>query len=447
LLSQDRTPTIRTIPPLPLETPEYAPPRSPSPPPRQKTPINDESRLQKALGSNHPTPFTTNTTSTSLQEISPPPSPPIEQPSQASQSSAHSVLSTPPKRPSFNTSRIEFQTPSPPKGLPELPGPPSSSEGEEDQRELERAQTPIRDTRPDLTTMKTPRPPGAWASTPGPQPHREPPSEGEHEVQQVRTPIRDLHSDFSTMKTPRAPGAWASTPVPLHHESPERPNSFASDTDTECESGLATPIASLSRASYLPSQTPAPPGAWTATPAARKSILKVRFDTHAPGIEQSLSNEAIESSNDLVDGIVNASWRTENISIDTAGPSVKSEEAEVRTRTPEPPSTPVSPSRSPRKSPPRKSPSIRVLDAFGREQGVENKSNKDVPKVPNLRNKSGIRILDAMGRNVDNSIEQSTELSEMDENGSPPLKHSEALVRVRQGLSNLAQGLDEMDRY
>jgi serine/arginine repetitive matrix protein 2 len=38
-------------------------------------------------------------------------------------------LSTPP-RPSFSTSKIEFETHPPPKGLPELPDPPSSSENE-----------------------------------------------------------------------------------------------------------------------------------------------------------------------------------------------------------------------------------------------------------------------------------------------------------------------------
>lgn len=406
--------------------------------------MNDESRLQKAISSHYTTstPVNTDAISKSLQDISPPPSPPINQPQQASQSSAHSFLSTPPRPSSFNASRLEFQTPSPPKGLPELPEPPSSSEGDDDRQEDERERTPIRDLRSDLTTMKTPRPPGAWASTPAPRSYHEPPPEDEPEDEQARTPVRDLRSDSSTMKTPRAPGAWASTPAPPHREPPSQSHSYTGDTDTECESGLATPVASLSRASSLPPQTPAPPGGWMATPAARKSILKVRFDTHAPSTEQSLSNDAIES-NDFVDGIVNASWRTENVSVDTSAPAIKIEEPEARTRTPEPPSTPVSPSRSPRRSPPRKSPSIRVLDAFGREQVAEDKSSQ-VLNTP--RNKSGIRVVDAMGRDIEDSVEQST-LSEADAKDSPPLKHSEALVRVRQGLSDLAQGLDEMNRY
>lgn len=443
-LSQERTPTIRTIPPPPLEIPEYTPPRSPSPPPRQKTPVNDESRLQKAISSHYTTstPINSNLTSKSLQDISPPPSPPNDQPQQPSQSSAHSFLSTPPRPTSFNASRLEFQTPSPPRGLPELPGPPSSSEGDEAQQEVEQERTPIRDMRSDLTTMKTPKPPGAWASTPAHRPYLEPSPEDEVEGEQARMPVRDLGSDFSTMKTPRAPGAWASTPAPPRHETPSQSHSYAGDTDTEYENGLATPVASLSRASSLPPQTPAPPGGWTVTPAVRKSILKVRFDTHAPGTEQSFLNDGIESSNDFVDGIVNASWRTENIFVDTSAPAIKVEEPEARICTPEPPSTPVSPSRSPR-SPPRKSPSIRVLDAFGREQVTEDKSSKGL-NTP--KNKSGIRVVDAMGRDIEDSVEQPT-LDEVDIKNSPPLKHSEALVRVRRGLSDLAQGLDEMNRY
>ncbi|KAI9463727.1 hypothetical protein BJY52DRAFT_932941 [Lactarius psammicola] len=45
------------------------------------------------------------------------------------------------------TSKIELQTPSPPKGLPELPGPTSGDD-----------------------TGNTPRSPGAWAATPAPAP-------------------------------------------------------------------------------------------------------------------------------------------------------------------------------------------------------------------------------------------------------------------------------------
>src|SRR5713101_9390643 len=74
-------------------------------------------------------------------------------------------LSTP--RPSLSTSKIEFETPPPPKGLPELPGPPSSSEDETESIDIA---SPNRqsDVPLSLNVTKPPRVPGAWAATPAP---------------------------------------------------------------------------------------------------------------------------------------------------------------------------------------------------------------------------------------------------------------------------------------
>ncbi len=72
-------------------------------------------------------------------------------------------LSTPPC-PSLSASKIEFETPPPPKGLPELTGPPSSSEDE-----MESIDIPSLDRQNNvllsLNVTKTPRVPGAWAAT------------------------------------------------------------------------------------------------------------------------------------------------------------------------------------------------------------------------------------------------------------------------------------------
>lgn len=197
------------------------------------------------------------------------------------------------------------------------------------------------------------------------------------------------------------------------------------------------------------SQTPAPPGAWMATPAPRKSILKVRFDTVLES-EHFMSEDVAESSNFLTNEHRKPLERIENIPVEsqetsTAEPSkfdMVLEVPEVRSRTPDLPSTPVS-----TRSPPRKPPSIRVLDAFGREEKTA-EAEKDVIviNVNNTpRSKSGVRIVDAMGRAVEGDTEVLEGASEVQE-VVPPLKHSEALMRVRQGLSDLVQGLDDMDR-
>ncbi|RDB24915.1 hypothetical protein Hypma_008048 [Hypsizygus marmoreus] len=432
-LAQEMTPTLRTIPPPPVEAFETPPPRSPSPL-RQKTAADDENRLQKALATNSASmplgPIDINTDSSVIQELSPPPSPSVELPAP---SVSHSLLSTPPRRPSFNASRVEFQTPSPPKGLPALPGPPTSSEDEGG--EPLRAHMPVRELPSDLTALKTPRPPGAWASTPAPprieqRPRLPSEEETEPENEHLLTPARNVHPDLTAAKTPRPPGAWASTPAPPTRQFTAQARLSSED---EHDSGLATPVASLSRASSLPPQTPWPPGAWMPTP--RKSILKVRFDSHG-----SLSVE--DSSKDVSGDNVDAS-------VETEGPPSTSwnEDVTPRAVTPEPP-TPVSPTARDIRSPSRKAPGIRVLDAFGREVPKQRVNNDALGMNSTPRSKSGIRVVDAMGRDVnevDETVQQSADLTERDE-PSVLLNRNEALVRVRQGLSDLASGLDDLDR-
>ncbi|KAF5386174.1 hypothetical protein D9615_002384 [Tricholomella constricta] len=440
-LSPERTPTMRTILPPAPETPEHTPIRSPSHSPRQTRATHDESRLQKALRSADTTTASAALNQTAdhnlLQELSPPASPQTQSSPHRSHPALDSFLATPPRRPSFSTSKLEFQTPSPPKNLPELPGPPTS----EDDTDDEAAQTPMRDLRPNLTAMKTPRPPGAWASTPAPPPRRNPEvssssfREMSNEQANSRpwTPIRELGVNLSSLKTPRPPGAWASTPgPPPPRESPTRAHSLSGDTDDDLDSGLATPVASLSRASSLPAQTPGPPGAWMATPAARKSILKVRFDTQGEPLEN----------------VTIASTRTDDVSVSEEGSSSRSgktEKTEIppRTCTPEP-STPISPTSRHFQSPSQKSHGIRVLDAFGREVVKEEAKPRAVNGTP--RSKGGIRIVDAMGREVDGSDEPSPKLDSNVDEPSIALDRNEALVRVREGLADLANGLDAMDR-
>ncbi|KAJ7124938.1 hypothetical protein C8R44DRAFT_702862 [Mycena epipterygia] len=355
-LSEDRTPTVDTIVP-PAEMPEPALSNS------SQAVSSDEELFQKALNlapppSPPPSPPTPTTTA-----------PPLPEPEAAS-AIRLGLLSTPPRRPSFHSSRLEFQTPSPPHGLPDLPGPPSSSDEE---TETERSvATPLRSNdASDLTSTKTPRPPGAWSSTPA--------------------PVARSHS----------------LPIPEQDES-----------DSQYESGLVTPVASLSRASSFPAQTPKPPGGWVATPTPRKSILKVRFNPQPAELELSATED-----------FSSANGHPEESTTGLATP-VEEQEESFRVHTPELPTAPVSPSRSPRRSP-----TIRVVDEYGRP-------DKSKPiKSPKNRNKNPVRIVDAMGREVQTAEEPVN----LESCGDLPLNHNEALRVVREGVSDLVQGLEEID--
>jgi len=98
-------------------------------------------------------------------------------------------------------------------------------------------------------------------------------------------------------------------------------------------------------------------------------------------------------------------------------------------------------------SPSQKSPGVRVLDAFGREVAQAELQ----PKASTSKRTSGIRIVDAMGREVSGEVvtadaEGSRRGSESSERLPSPLSHGEAVVHIRQGLADLAEGLDAMDR-
>lgn len=255
--------------------------------------------------------------------------------------------------------------------------------------------------------------------------------------------------NINAFATPRPPGAWASTPVHPTASSDEKV--FPLPADVAAQNGLSTPVPSLSKAASLPLQTPAPPGGWMATPN-RKSILKVRFDVEKPNSETLLDNEPTgvfpgkfedsqahegRSNTDLLvteNGIV-APTPVKPVGIhdddDVGRPSTP-----VSRETP----VPISP-RSPRKSP-----SIRVVDEFGREriskhEPVKNQANGSAVGDDGSRSKATIRIVDAMGREMpEGENERSTGVER-------PLKRGEALTHVQRGLADLARELDDDDRW
>ena len=272
----------------------------------------------------------------------------------------------------------DFQTPSPPKGLPDLPGPPSSDDD---------------DTGPLLTPM--------------------------------------VGSNTTTMKTPRPPGAWADTPAPAkatRHNLFARSVSFAEESSTEANEP-ATPVGSLSRAGSAPvPPTPAVPGGWLATPAANKNAKSVRFESMSEA-EQSMSEM------DVTD-MVEVKAEVEEIDLEQ-----KPEEI-TRPITPEPPRTPP---RSP--SSPRKSPAVRVVDEFGRQMDlVEEKKVKINGALITPRNRSGVRIVDAMGREVEESdstvsVNSTDHNKELDDEFVMPNTLDETLRRINAVTADLAKGM------
>lgn len=336
-----------------------------------------------------------------------------------------SVLSTPPR--SHNDSKPQFETPPPPKGLPDLPGPPSSPSVDENQESLPEfliSPTPADVTPPDgmegrlingSTTFKTPKPPGGWLTTPGPFTREQFTLKGSvngfvESSDDGALPLKSNYSRATMARTPLPPGGWMNTPA-----------SRMADSDAESiinEGGLTTPVGSIGRASNFPLKTPAPPGAWALTPATtRKGALKVRFDPDA--------------TNEFNTTLPDSSSQTTN-------PMAVSEIG-ARSSTPEPITPITPPSRSPRKH--KRSPSVRLVDAFGNENRDERlrRRTSPSPTPSSMRSKSGIRIVDALGLEVQGE----ETVSEVNEEG--PLSRVEALQRVKLGIQELAEGIESLD--
>jgi serine/arginine repetitive matrix protein 2 len=322
-------------------------------------------------------------TSVVQQETSPPLSP-------LSETEGTITRSPPPSaRP---LAKVDFPLLSPPHGLPDLPEPPSFS-GEDD-----KFQTPVTVNgcaHPDLIT-KTPRPPGAWQDTPAPR----------------RLSV---------------------------HSVPDN-----SETEVH-ESGLVTPASSFSRAraTSMPMQTPAFPGAWMATPGTdrRKSLLKVRFDVESePSLSEGMSSEPnlVPLSDRREDsGIV--SEQIQQRGSKDFNPFVDGE-TQLDGKQGSPPE--LSGRRAPMSSrSPRRPATVRVVDAFGREEEPDNRQNADDVSISSntSRNKSMVRIVDALGRELNNVPNA--------ENEESILSHNEALWRIRQGIAELTEGWSDIDMY
>lgn len=383
-------------------------------------------------------------------------------------------LATPPRQISLGSSILDFRTPSPPRDLPDLPGPPSSDDDA-------LGGTPIKDRRvhtsSNFTLIQTPKPPGAWAATPLP-------------------PKLDHRSSSPEAFFPleSTPPTSTSTPLPRANSYPH--TRIETETDDPGEDEPVTPVGTLSRARSLPLRTPAPPGAWMATPgqsalprngvdqsqygslSRRKGLLKVRFDvaesetsateghSNSPISAIRLANPELPLPKLATDrGTGNNTEVIENeVSRLTSTPTVPH-----RLVTPERHTTPISRANgsSPRSL--RKSPAVRLVDAYGRERVNEERSVEPLINLPNghadterktttsppTPRRSLVRIVDAMGREVDAT--KIPDVSEGGANGSfeadasaapddIPVGHAEALARMRKTLRELAESLSDTDR-
>ncbi|KAG6888002.1 hypothetical protein C0992_009955 [Termitomyces sp. T32_za158] len=404
----------------PSETLEYIQPRSSSRLQLSNGNLEQSvSDLQQKLNSNSSE--TATQEPEELEEYSPLPSPPRD-----SRIKHMSPLLTPPRRPS--TSQVEFKTPSPPRNMPDLPGPPTSSESEVEE---ESTRAPFSHLRSDLTAMKTPRPPGAWTSTPAVLRKTLRPSISEsslkHEGSNDRLQTADHHVSpkMNIGESPKPSGSRVSTPILSSSQKQNLPQS--GNSEKEYEKGLLTPAASFSKGSLSYAKTPALPGAYVVTPAARKSVTRVRFND----VDDSDSKDSI--TRDPLEDITNASS-----SFATPRTTLSPMDIPSQTRILDP-STPISPmSRRIKSQTPA---GIRVLDAFGRELAKD-----EAKKAENGALKNGIRVVDALGREVDNDYPSQSTMEGNASEMSSPLKHGEALLRVRQGLNDLFNDLDEMDK-
>jgi len=267
-------------------------------------------------------------------------------------------LPSTPKRFIYSASKLDFKPSATPEDLPELPDPPSSDDEDSD---------------------RTPRTP--------------------------LTIIQEKHGDA---KTPRPPGAWS---TPYQTPAPAKTEVISTNLimpPFEVHNELHTPPASLSRATSLPLRTPAPPGAWTLTPAVvdKKKTQKVRFGKSSAA---GTSEKRIESDEDVED----VEKPSVSQSLDQISSFVQNSSTSI------PAGLSNGSSRSPRRSS-----SIRVVDAFGKEiSGREDVSSSDASvnpfesdgpqRSPSSRRTSRIRVVDAMGKAIDGEDSQAGENNEI----------------------------------
>ena len=221
---------------------------------------------------------------------------------------------------------------------------------------------------------------------------------------------------------------------------------------------VSTPLP-IQRGNSFPTQTPAPPGAWNGTPGfgsvGRKSALKVRFDvtseseTPSSSAQQDISLESIEMvhppDEDPAQPTTSAFNRTNGIGYDEPRSAFSSFSSSDTSGVEDGLRTPVI---KPTSTPLKATPSVRMVDAFGREV-IEDNPSREVSDVspmtlpaqdPTPSRKPSVRIVDAMGREV----QQNGNAAKVDTVGEE-LSRVESLAKIRESISSLAKEMDDID--
>jgi len=243
------------------------------------------------------------------------------------------------------------------------------------------------------------------------------------------------------------------TPAPALRSGRARSNTLPANM-----SDIAPTPLPIQRGNTFPIQTPAPPGAWSATPgfgSVRKSGLKVRFNVtsesetpSSPG-QQDISLESIEmvhpSDSDHAQPTPTTFNRANGVGYDEPRSAFSSFSSSDISEVDDGLRTPVL---NPTSAPPRTPPSVRVVDAFGREVIEEslNREANDVspmmlpPQDASLSRKPSVRIVDAMGREV----QQNGGAMKPDTVGEE-LSRAQSLAKMSESISSLAREMDGVD--
>jgi hypothetical protein len=213
----------------------------------------------------------------------------------------------------------------------------------------------------------------------------------------------------------------------------------------------------------------------------RKSILKVRFDV----TESEASTAEVEhQKSPLPSGRVSAlgflpdghARRAESVPSKMTNGSAHIDAVHdpmpARPVTPERSTTPVSRANIPSPRSLRKSPTVKVVDAFGRERiddlptpadtediadgradandAIHSLLSPEPTHTPRAQHKSNIRIVDAMGREIEEKVVPVIEPLFEEEilvlHDESPVGRTETLAQMRQTLREWADGLSDGDR-
>ena len=373
-----KTPTAVAAPaPLPLIEP-HSPPHTPPRSPLTSTPRAEVSE------------FSDQFYSMTGRPPSPPTTPPDDGPEQTYMSELSYTLQTPPRLRDNTSPKVDFETPSPVRPLPELPAPPILSSSED---EVDEGTTPVGNPFANITNTRTPRPPGGWESTPVFS------KDGDPSI------APSVSSQSTVAPTPAPPGAWLPTPA----GSIRRKGSLKVRFDVESNAASSDPNASFESLASVPMVEP------------NDSISEV-----FPSVTPLAASKQAASK-----GHPRASERDRP----TTPPTIRGRK--------EPRSTVRMLDAFGRE----------IIEEAGEEK-QEGKTKTALPAAESERRKSStivarrtrapVRIVDAMGHEI---MEVSIEDSEPSQALDAPLSHSEALARVRKTVASLVEDLGNSDAW